>query len=170
MLEGKRLRLGQPDMGELGVGEGDARDDAAVLLRRQAKQQRADDDAGVIGGDMGELRRAGNDVADRIDPGIAGAQLWRNGDAGRLVPDAGLVEVEPGDVGGAAGGDQQMRRLDAAGAGIHVDADADPAAALDPLDPGGLADRHAVGAHALQHDRGKLGILPAKVPSRPRRP
>ena len=49
-----RLRLGQPDMGELGIGEGDPRDDAAVLPRRQAEQQRADDQAGMIAGDMGE--------------------------------------------------------------------------------------------------------------------
>ena len=49
-----RLGLGQPDMGELRIGEGHPRDDVAVLPGRQAEQQRPDDEAGMIAGDMGE--------------------------------------------------------------------------------------------------------------------
>ena len=68
-----RLVLGEADMGELGVGEGHARDQVVVGLRRQPEQRVPDDKAGVIVGGVGELRPAG-DVADGVDAAVGGAQ------------------------------------------------------------------------------------------------
>ena len=60
------LGLGQAHVGELGVGVGDPRNRAVVGLGRQTEQRVADDDAGVIAGDVRELEAAG-DVADGED-------------------------------------------------------------------------------------------------------
>src|SRR5215831_7978580 len=50
-----RLRLGQADMGELGVGEGHPRHEILVHLDGQAKQRVPDDEPGMVIGEMGEL-------------------------------------------------------------------------------------------------------------------
>ena len=44
-------------------------------LRRQPEQHRADDESGMVAADMGELRAAGHDVADRVDAAVGRAQL-----------------------------------------------------------------------------------------------
>ena len=62
-----------------------------VLAGRQPEQQRPDDQAGMIAGDMGELRRAGHDVADRVDAAVARAQPGRHRDAVAVVGDARLA-------------------------------------------------------------------------------
>ena len=51
-------RLAEPDMGELGVGIGDPWQGRDIGLGRQTEERVADDDPGVIGGEMGELRAA----------------------------------------------------------------------------------------------------------------
>ena len=65
-----RLRLGQADLSEFGIGEGHARDGVRVHRRRQAEQRVADDEPGLVVGEVGELPMAG-DVADGIDAPVA---------------------------------------------------------------------------------------------------
>ena len=130
-----RLGLGHADLRQLGIGIGDPRQRAVIDLGRQAEQRVADDDAGVIAGDMGELRPA-RDIADGIDAAVGGAQAPVDDERAALVRrDPGLVEVEPGEVGAPPGRDQQMRALDALLAGaVGDDGDDALAGALDAAD------------------------------------
>ena len=150
-------------MGEFRIGEGDPRNDPAVLPGRQPKEQRPDHQAGVIAGDMGEAQRAG-DVADGVDAAVGGPELVRDFYAVGIESDAGLVERQPFDIGGAAGCDQQMGAIDGHGATIILDVDANAsfALALDAFDCRGLADRHPFGAQPSQDDRRQFGILSAQ--------
>ena len=68
-----RRRFVQPDMGQLGIGEGDPGQGGEIHLRRQAEQRVADDDAGVIGGQMRELRPARH-IAHGKDALVRGPQ------------------------------------------------------------------------------------------------
>ncbi len=58
--------LGEADIGEFRVGIGDPGDMPGIDLGRQAEQRAADDDAGVVVGDVRELQPAG-DIADGED-------------------------------------------------------------------------------------------------------
>ena len=78
---------------------------------RKAEQRVPDDEPGLVNGDVGEFRPA-RDVADRVDALVAGAQLLVDGDAVRLVADAGGIESEILDVRPASRGDQEMRAFD----------------------------------------------------------
>ena len=69
-----RLGLGQADLGKLGVGIDDARDDAGAGVGLQPEQRVPDDDAGVIIGEVGECRAADH-VADGIDAAVGGLEL-----------------------------------------------------------------------------------------------
>ena len=91
--------------------------------------------AGVIAGDMGELRPA-RGVAHGEDPAVGGAQPPIDDEAASGIGgDAGLVEIEALEVGAAAGGHQQMRALDAPLARSVLEHDGDaPRRAFDPAD------------------------------------
>ena len=106
-----RLGFRRSHLGELWVGVGDPGQRGIVDLGGQTEQGVADHDAGLIAGDMREMRPVDN-VADRIDAARGGAQPPVDDDALSVVLDAGAVEIEALDPGLAAGGDQQMRSGD----------------------------------------------------------
>jgi hypothetical protein len=80
-------------MGQFRVRVGDPGRRVRVRLGGQAEQGVADDDAGVVIGDMRELQRAG-DVADREHALVRGAQAPIDRDAAVGVGDAGLIEAK----------------------------------------------------------------------------
>src|SRR5690625_224204 len=98
---GRGLFLGEPDGGDLGVSEDDARD-AGVVGGARAAEYRVDDDACLVLGDVGELHRPGH-VADRPHPRTGVAMLV---DLDRAVPtytDLQCVQAELAGPGLAAG-------------------------------------------------------------------
>ena len=107
-----RIGLGQAGLCQFRIGVGDPGQRRVIDLGRQPEQRVADHDAGLIAGDMGETRPTGH-VTDRKDARGIGAQAPVDCDAVRPVRDPHLFEVESSDPRLAAGGDQQMRALDA---------------------------------------------------------
>ena len=108
LARGARGGLGQPDLGELGIGVGDPGQRPVIDLGGQPEQRVPDHDPGMVERDMGELRSAG-DIADGKGAAVGGAQPGIDGDpfCGRLDPRGGEVE-----------------RFDASGGGRRRPADA----------------------------------------------
>ena len=154
------LRLGQADMGKLGIGEGDPRHEIIIDLHRQPEQRVADHKTRVIIRQMRELRAAGN-VADGIDALVAGAQPLVDDDTARAILDAGLVEAEAFDVGAPAGRDQNVASFERFVTAVRA-LDADNDFLLRGFD-GGNVDGRAQGdslAHqSIKHNRGAFRIL-----------
>ena len=90
-----RLRLGQPERSDVGRAERRARDvDVGDRVGLQPGGVLGGDDA-LVGGLVGE-RRAGDEVADRVDAGARGAQRAVDPDQAALVElDARLGQPEP---------------------------------------------------------------------------
>ncbi len=157
------FRLAQADMAEFRRGIGDPGNEIAVFLRRQAEQNGTDHQAGMIAGHMGELQAAG-DVADGVDPAIAGAQAPVDLDALSAVGNTRLFQIQTVDGGCPAGCHEQMRSfqraLDALG---RFDADAHTCPRLfNAGDLRVLQDRYPFGAQGIDHDRGLLRIVLAE--------
>ena len=98
-------------MGQFRIGVGHPGQRRVIDLGRQPEQHVPDHDAGVVAGDVGELRPAGH-VADREDAAVGGAETGVGLDALGRELDAGGFEAEAVDIGLAAGGDQQVRAFD----------------------------------------------------------
>src|SRR6266851_6842672 len=156
----ERLGLGHADLGELRVGIGDPGQGAIIDLGRQAEQRVANDDAGVVAGDVRELRPARR-IADGIDASVGGAQPGVNDESAALVrPDPGLVEVEAGQIGAAAGRHQDMRAFDPPLAGAVLEHDGDTAAgALDAADLDARRAGDAIGDEMLDQQLRQFRIV-----------
>ena len=115
------LGLGEPDLGQLGIGEGHTRNDVIVHRHAQPKQRVPNDEAGMVIGDMGELRAAG-DVADCVNTPVLGLEPLVDPNAATVVNDAGRIEIQAVGLGGTAGCNQEMaafNRLFAIGLAHH---------------------------------------------------
>ena len=154
-----RLRSVRPDMGQLRLGERDARNFIGVACSTGRRNIRClISSAAWWLGAVGELRQP-DDVADRIDAAVAGAEALVDGDAVVAVPDPCGIEVETLDVRPPAGRDQQIGALDGllGGAGEH---DLDPLAQRPhPLDLDAAADRDAFARQRIEHDRDAFRVL-----------
>src|SRR6185295_15624558 len=130
----------------------DPRNDAVVHGCRQAEQQAADDDAGVVVGNVGELRAA-DDVADGQHAAVRGCEPLAHLDAALVVFDGRRLQVEAGDVGLAPGGNEQVRALHhvrpVALGNMNVD---EPGAAADALHGRALTDLQPFRLQALDDD------------------
>ena len=102
------LGLAEAHLRQFGLAVGNMRQRPVVDPGRQAEERVAQHDAGLVGGGVSELRSDGG-VADGVDPPVAGAQPAVDGDAGGAVLDTGALEIELGQVGAAAHGNQQVR-------------------------------------------------------------
>ena len=71
-----------------------------------------DGDHALGGGDVRQLRSAGDDIADGVDAGLAGALHLVDFDEAAVELDAGAFETDVVGLGPAADGDQQAIRLD----------------------------------------------------------
>src|SRR5262245_14142659 len=103
--------LAEPHVRDLRVGEGRPRYDVAVDACGLAKQGPAQDDAGMVVGNVGELRAADH-VADGKYPGVRGHEAPVHLDAALVILDAGGLEVELCHVGHPPRGNEKMRALD----------------------------------------------------------
>ena len=150
-------------MGQLRIGEGHPGNDVVVDRGRQPEQGAADDDAGVIVGDVGELRAADH-VADGEHARVGGHEALVHLDAALVVLDAGGLEVEARRRWGLRPvATSRLRALDDAGRAALGDVHVDQArAAGDALDQRALADLDALRAQALQDHLGQLGIVLAQ--------
>ena len=98
-------------MREFWIGEGDPGHRLAAGLGWQAEQDPADDDTGMIVGDVRELQAA-RDIADGIHAPVGRAQVGADRDAGLREFDAGRIEAEVGGIGLAAGCEQHVSAFD----------------------------------------------------------
>ena len=103
-------------MRQFRVGVGHPWRQRLVDLRRQAEQHVADDDPGMIAGNMGEARPSCH-IADGKDPSVAGAKPPVGGDAVTANSDAGLIEAKPVNAGPAPRRDQKVARRNGAAIG-----------------------------------------------------
>ncbi len=112
---------------------------------------------------MGELGAA-DDIADRVDFLVSGAQVFVDHDAFRVVADTGGVEIEIVNVRAPPGCEQKMRSFDrffAGGriVGLHYD-DLDArehAAHLRDLHAG--AQPHALAGKCIEHNGRTLAVF-----------
>ena len=142
----------QTDVGELGVGEGHARNEARVELGGLAEQGAADDDIGLALGDIGERRRARH-VANGKDAAVGRLEFGVDLDALVVVADAGRLQPEIGDRRLAPCRDQQMTAFDDAAFAADRDMGAHSAeAAFDALDLHSGVDVHAFRRELCEHD------------------
>nr|WP_232241287.1 hypothetical protein [Kutzneria sp. 744] len=128
----------------------------SVVARLPSPRSLVEHDAGVVEGDVGELRAA-VDVAEGEDVGLAGAEVLvdHDGAVGRGA-DGGGVEPEAGGDGAAAGGRENGGGLDGVGRPVlcvHnlVVGDLDDPSAGDDLD--------AVAGQDFRDDGGDVGVL-----------
>ena len=105
------LLLGKADAGKRRIGEGHRGHQPGFLVKGQAVEDGARDIVGLVLG-AARQRRAGNRVADGIDPAVGGLEEPVDGDAGPVVHDAGGIEAEAVDPRRAAGLDQEVRAVD----------------------------------------------------------
>ena len=151
-----RLRLGQADLRQFRIGIGDMRDMRGLGLGGQAQHGRADDDAGVVAGHMGELQPPRH-VADGRGAAVGGPEAAVGLDAPLGGLDPGLVEGEPVDIGFAPHGDQQVGAGKATPVlGRHLDG-AGRAADLRCLRALGNLD--AFRAQPVEHDGRQLRVV-----------
>ena len=113
MAGGAGLGLGHADLGKFGVGVGDTGQGGVIQACRQAEQRAADDDAGMVGADMGEGARTDaqrvGDVADGVDAAVGqAAQPAVGGDAGGAGAHVAGRQIQRIQVGPPAGRDQQV--------------------------------------------------------------
>ncbi len=121
-----RFVFGQADMGEFGVGVGNPGNGAVIGACGHTKQRIPDDDAGMIARDMRELETA-CDVADGEDSPVGGAEPVVELQTALGIFDAGLLQIEPLDIGAAAGRNKDMRARYFPFAFPVRDGDGDPA-------------------------------------------
>ena len=107
-----RLGLAEAERGDLRRAVGGARHQSRIERVRVATGDRLDGDDALVHRLVRKLEAAGT-VADRADPGGAGALLAVDGDRAALDGHAGLLETDVLDVAGAAHRHQQDGRLEA---------------------------------------------------------
>ena len=152
-------RLAHADMGQFGIGVRDPGQRLQTHPGRQPQQGVADDDAGMVVGEVGELEAAGA-IADGEDAAVRAAQAGIDRDAAPVVGDGGRLQPQAFDVGPAPGRHQQMGALDAGGSALLLEGDFDAARlAGDALDGGVLDQLHAVGQQAFAHRGHQFGIV-----------
>ena len=111
-MGGPRLFLGQADMGQLGVGEGDAGNLVGARPDGQAKQRVTDRQPGMVVGQMGELHAASR-IADRMDPAVRhAAQSLADLHARARRLHARSPQIEPPEVGLPARRNEQDRTVE----------------------------------------------------------
>src|SRR4051812_43456908 len=151
-----RLLLGQAERADVRRAERRARDvDVLDRVRLLARGVLDGDDA-LVGGLVRE-RRAGDEIADRID--AVAARLQRAVDLDEAVVlalDAGVVQPEALDVGAAPGRDDEPVDLGALATVGELHA---RVARLDVLDRGAGDDLDALLLEAALGDLGDLGVL-----------
>src|SRR5208282_4675477 len=158
-LDGARRGFGQSDLGEFGIGIGDPGQCPVIDLGRDAEQRVADHDAGMIEGDVGKLRPAG-DVADGKGPAVCRAQLCIDGNTLCGRSNSGRREIERLDRRAPSRGDQQMRARDLLAA-RKANAD-DLSVALDAGDLDPRVRRDPFAAKPLGESRGELDVVARK--------
>ena len=92
------LSLGHADMGKLGVGIGHPRYSPIINLCRQAEQHVADNDAGMITGDMGELLPPGN-ISNGKDTAVCCPQAGIGADPAAAGFYPRCLKIKPVDIG-----------------------------------------------------------------------
>ena len=143
-------------MGQFRIGVGDPGQRRVIDLGRQAEQDVADHDAGMIAGDVGELRPAGG-VADREDAAVGGAQagidlmpLGENSMPAASRPRPATLARRPA----------ATSRSDAFDPGAVREHGGDAVAvALDAGDLDAFAEIDAFGCQAVADDGDQVGIV-----------
>jgi hypothetical protein len=155
-----RARLGQPDRGDLRPAIGAARNVPGIHRMHVVQAgDLLDADHALMARLVREPGRAG-EVADRVDPGLAGAAEFVDHDMGAVDFDAGAFQADPFDIADDADGgnhaiDGDVLRL---AAGFHGDRDA-VGGFLHALHGGAGQDLHALLLERLVGEGGNFLVL-----------
>ena len=102
-----RLRFGEADAADAGLGVGGARNAIPIDRHGRLAGHVRHRDHAFHGGDVRQLRRAGHHIADRVDARLAGLLVLVHLDEAAVEFDLGVLEPDVFGVRLAADGDQQ---------------------------------------------------------------
>src|SRR5579863_9373303 len=144
---GSRLRFGETDAADAGFGVGRAGDAIPVDRRRRLTGNVRDGHHALGGSDVRQLRRPGDDIADGVHAGLAGALHLVHFDEAAVQLDAGSFEADVLGIGLAPDGDEKRFGFDRfALAVIQRGVEAD--ARIGSLDAGDIHSRAGLDANS----------------------